>query len=68
MAVRRLGQSLSDLLRHRAAVSQAGISVGNAQQRNFANQPKQQDIDGIPVEVCLRCLAYCRASDELFDL
>lgn len=51
MAVRRLGQSLSDLLRHRAAVSQAGISVCNAQQRNFANQPKQQDIDGIPVEV-----------------
>ncbi len=53
MAVRRLGQSVTGLLRQRNAGSPAAIRLCNAQQRDFADQPQQKDIDGIPVEVCM---------------
>lgn len=49
MAVRRLGQPVVDLLCRRSASRQA--SIGFAQQRAMASSPKQQDVNGIPVEV-----------------
>lgn len=51
MAVRRLGQSVTDLLRQRNAVSRAATSICSMQQRNFADQPEQKELNGIPVEV-----------------
>ena len=53
MAVRRLGQSVADLLCRRYAGTQARFSICNAQQRGMAGSPKQQDVNGIPVEVSM---------------
>ena len=51
MAVRRLGQSVADLLCRRHAVMQARSSICIAQQRGMAGSSKQKDVNGIPVEV-----------------
>lgn len=53
MAVRRLGQSVADLLCQRNAGTQARASICIAQQRGMAGSPKQQDVNGIPVEVSM---------------
>lgn len=53
MAVRKLGQSVADLLCRRNAGMQATSSISFAQQRGMAGSPKQQDVNGIPVEVSM---------------
>lgn len=53
MAVRKLGQSLADVLCRRNAGIQARASICIAQQRGMAASPKQQDVNGIPVEVSM---------------
>ncbi len=55
MAVRRLGQSVTDLLRQRS-IAPPVIRLCNAQQRGFADSPEQKDVNGIPVEVCRHTL------------
>ena len=55
MAVRRLGQSVTDLLRQRSTIPPV-IRFCNAQQRGFADSPEQKDVNGIPVEVCTHTL------------
>ncbi len=55
MAVRRLVQSVTDLLRQRSTVPPV-IRLRNAQQRGFADSPEQKDVNGIPVEVCRHTL------------
>ncbi len=51
MAVRRLGQSVTDLLRQRSTIPPV-VRLCNAQQRGFADSPEQKDVNGIPVQVC----------------
>ncbi len=50
MAVRRLGQSVTDLLRQGSTLPPV-IRLCNAHQRGFADSPEQKDVNGIPVEV-----------------
>lgn len=50
MAVRRLGQSVTDLLRQCTTIPPV-IRLCNVQQRGFADAPEQTDVNGIPVEV-----------------
>ena len=57
MAVRRLGQSVTDLLRQRSTIPPV-IRLCNAQQRGFADSPEQKDVNGIPVEVCTHTLLH----------
>ncbi|KAL3136977.1 hypothetical protein ABBQ32_006575 [Trebouxia sp. C0010 RCD-2024] len=51
MAVRRLGQPVWDVLCRSNASVPTRISMCFAQQRGMASSPKQQDVNGIPVEV-----------------
>ena len=53
MAVRKLGQSLADVLCRRNTGMQARNSICIVPQRGMAGSPKQQDVNGIPVEVSM---------------
>lgn len=57
MAVRRLGQSVTDLLRQCTTIPPV-IRLCNVQQRGFADAPEQTDVNGIPVEVCTYTVAH----------
>lgn len=68
MAVRRLGQSVAELVCRRNVGMQARSSVCSAQQRGMASSPKQQDVNGIPVEVSMSLPSLVLAGEAGHEL